>query len=108
MCYVIFYIYIYAVHVYICVHFAMFQLALPDQTEEIYYLTFSPVEDLFYRRLYHKCAEEIRRVGFISYCGRHDTCTPEMLQTCDPIHICEIDAKTSTRQNDVLTTIHHL
>ncbi|XP_076444926.1 E3 ubiquitin-protein ligase SHPRH-like [Babylonia areolata] len=35
------------------------QLNLPDKTEVIKHLTFSPVEDVFYRRLYQKCSHAI-------------------------------------------------
>ncbi|KAK3576517.1 hypothetical protein CHS0354_034193 [Potamilus streckersoni] len=32
------------------------QIHLPDQTQSVHWLTFSPVEDHFYRRQYHECA----------------------------------------------------
>ncbi len=38
------------------------QICLPTQTEEIHWLTFSPVEEHFYRKQYHQCASDARKV----------------------------------------------
>lgn len=41
----------------------MRQICLPAQTEEMHWLTFSPVEEHFYRRQYQDCAREAMQVS---------------------------------------------
>ncbi|KAK7492086.1 hypothetical protein BaRGS_00016750, partial [Batillaria attramentaria] len=49
----------------------LYQIDLPQQTEEVTWLTFSPVEDHFYRHLYQKCfSEAMKNLG-----GRTDLST---------------------------------
>lgn len=43
--------------VYLCI-----QLQLPEQTEEIHWLTFGPVEEYFYKRQQEMCTAEATRV----------------------------------------------
>jgi E3 ubiquitin-protein ligase SHPRH len=36
-----------------------FQINIPKQTEEVHWLSFSPVEEHFYRRTYIECSKEM-------------------------------------------------
>jgi E3 ubiquitin-protein ligase SHPRH len=37
----------------------LFQINIPKQTEEIHWLSFSPVEEHFYRRTFIDCSKEM-------------------------------------------------
>jgi len=59
--------------VYLMIHFRFmlsccFQISLPTQTFQTHWLTFSPVEEHFYRQQYYVCAREamIVTILFIS------------------------------------------